>query len=253
MFVVSKLVDHLLLPPGLFFLLIAVAFVLLLLKKRIAHRVLLIVSAALIYLMSTEIVRDALLIPLENRHEPFALTGSVEADYICVLGGGMQASSPDAGGSSVVARGTLRRLVYANRIADRFHMPIILSGGSAGRHRTAVAELMREAMIDFGIGEDRILVETQSRDTWENARVVAERYRPERVILVTSAYHMRRSVYSFAQHGIQTIPAPTDYLTNRGGYSYRSFLPKMESLFGVHTALREYVGLLYYRIRRKGR
>jgi uncharacterized SAM-binding protein YcdF (DUF218 family) len=88
----------------------------------------------------------------------------------------------------------------------------ISSGGSPRRDNpnapTAVA--MRQALLDLGIPADRILEETQSTNTSEEAailRPMLNRLGIEQVVLVTSTLHMRRSVGSFRAAGIDVIPA----------------------------------------------
>ena len=98
-------------------------------------------------------------------------------------------------------------------------------------------------------GWSQILEETESRNTWENALCVDMLYSPTSVVLVTSAYHMRRGMYSFESRGIRCIPAPTDFMSIKTGYSYLSFLPRMASFRGSHLAIKEWLGLIYYRVR----
>ena len=66
--------------------------------------------------------------------------------------------------------------------------------------------------------EDRILVEGESQNTVQNAAYTArilKEHGLERPILVTSAFHMKRSVLNYEKLGIEVVPYPTDYMTNR--------------------------------------
>ena len=91
-------------------------------------------------------------------------------------------------------------------------------------------------------------METNSRNTWENARETMK-LGYEKVVLVTSAYHIKRSVYCFNRQGVSVIAAPTDYKCDRGyNYDFFSFLPSISCLNNSYLALHEYVGLLIYRI-----
>jgi len=69
------------------------------------------------------------------------------------------------------------------------------------------------------------------------------------VFLVTSANHMPRSVWCFEQQGFNVIPAPTDYLTTQKTYDLRSFLPRWNVLSDSGTALHEYLGYIWYKIK----
>jgi uncharacterized SAM-binding protein YcdF (DUF218 family) len=70
-----------------------------------------------------------------------------------------------------------------------------------------------------------------------------------RIVLVTSAWHMPRSVWCFESHGFEVIPAPVDYLTEQEAYDLRSYLPRWTTLSDSGQALHEYLGLLWYRLR----
>ncbi len=255
-FFISKLVDYLFLPPGTFIILLILAYVFFRMKKTRLFQVFLVVSIVLLYLASIEPVKDALLFPLENRYPPYHVVSTGpgtprKAGYICILGGGISVSSPEEGGRGSPSGGALKRMVYGRRIAAETGLPVILAGGIVFRNSGSMpeADVMKGFLIALGMDETRLLTEDRSRNTWENAVFVKERYQPDTIILVTSAFHMPRSVYAFSMQGIDCIPAPTDYRTNRGPYSIRSFLPTMGALEGVHTALKEYIGLLYYTLR----
>lgn len=267
MFFLSKLFDFLFLPPAIL-ILIAATGVILLFRRRIkAAKIVLITGLLLFYLCSIE-PAAMLLLPLENAHPPLLGTedeAAEQADYIVILGGGTISSSPEAGGIDTEKAGdagpssfrgtlspdSLKRLVYGYELHRRYGLPVILSGGlvlkKEGSEPEAVAA--RRRLLLMGMEESKIFVEEKSRNTWENARYTEERYGPETLILVTSAYHMPRSVYSFSRRGMEVIPAPTDYKLDRTGLSLRSFIPSLSSMENCRTALREYIGNLYYRLK----
>jgi uncharacterized SAM-binding protein YcdF (DUF218 family) len=119
-----------------------------------------------------------------------------------------------------------------------------LSGGT-GRQAETSAEILRQG----GVEPERILLENRSRNTAENA-ANALTLRPEGTeagpwILVTSAWHMPRSVGTFCAAGWEGIvPWPTDYRGNRSGLGWR-FARNLEEL---NFAAKEWVGLLGYRV-----
>jgi uncharacterized SAM-binding protein YcdF (DUF218 family) len=103
---------------------------------------------------------------------------------------------------------------------------------------------------ELGVPATEIFEEGSSRNTYENAAAVKRVFAPTRVILVTSAYHMPRSVLAFRRQAIACLPAPTDYRSQGGGYTVYSFIPSMNELDGSYRALKEYCGLLIYRLGR---
>jgi len=253
MFILSKLFDHLVLPPGLFILLLLIGCGFYLFKRRKVFWILLFSTLVLLYLFSIEPVHDLFLRPLEDRYPPVSIEEAGEAQYVVVLGGGVIADSPDEYGGSSPAGGAMKRLIYGMRIAKSMNMPVILAGGSSFPEESFLeteAESGSRILKELDFESDRVLMEKSSRNTWENAEQVKELYGPDTIILVTSGFHMPRSVLAFRKQDISSFPAPTDYRINRRPYSYRSYLPSAVYLEGVHAALKEYVGMFYYMLRR---
>jgi uncharacterized SAM-binding protein YcdF (DUF218 family) len=255
MFLLSKLSTILLLPPGLFIAVCVLSLVFLFLGRMKLSKIVLGAVAALFYLLSIEPVMDGLILGLENRYPPLHGLDPGGVNVIVVLGtGGVVCNSPEEGGAESLSPDYLKRVVYARNLHDLYNLPIIVSGGRVTRNTECDPEsrVAKRTLETLGVGNDRIFVEDESRNTWENALYVGRLYRPDRVVLVTSAYHMRRSIYCFKRNGIRCIPAPTDYKSSRSRYNYRSYLPRMVALEGSHLAMKEWLGLAYYRIRYRG-
>ena len=89
----------------------------------------------------------------------------------------------------------------------------------------------------LGVKPQDIVLESDSRDTADEAEIIAKMIGRERFILVTSAAHMPRSMALFKKRGLQPIPAPTDFLVREGpGPDPGRFFPHASSLSGVETA-----------------
>lgn len=105
---------------------------------------------------------------------------------------------------------------------------------------------MNDLLVEWGLPREVILTEPTSRNTRENALRAAAIIRDrgwERVLLVTSATHMRRAVEAFQAVGIAVIPSPTDFATREPlAIDLLDFLPDAEALLGVSKALREVLG-----------
>jgi len=248
MIVLSKIVTALVLPPGLFVLGI---FLCLVFRRRRAATGMLAGLAVLVYALSLGPVKDLLLLPLENRHP--ALSGSFTApggtDFVVVLGGGTVAGSPEEGGKDSLGGETMKRVVHGFLLASRFGLPLVFSGGRVfDRGQEPEAETAARFLAELGMERSRVLKEEESRNTWENARFGGKTYGAKRVILVTSAYHMPRSVWCFEKNGIAVFPAPVDYHADRGARLVAAdFLPSMHALKESYLALHEYLGLLSYK------
>ena len=130
---------------------------------------------------------------------------------------------------------------------------VISSGGnsSASDHRTPSGESMRAALLGLGIPADQVLVETESRNTRDEAVVIArivQARQIEQVILVTSRVHMRRALGAFRAVGIAAVPAgardPLEDLRPMDRW-----LPGERGLRHTGRIAHEVLGLVYYRAR----
>ena len=140
--------------------------------------------------------------------------------------------------------------MYAAQLFKQLKLPLIVSGGSPLRGKgEAEAVVAARTLVSLGVPISYVVKEEESRNTWENAQLIAEKYGYRRVILVTSAYHMRRSIKAFRDNGMEPVPAPTDYKPNRIPYKLIDYFPNAGSLGDLYRALHEYLGMLFYAVR----
>ncbi|MCU1386009.1 MAG: hypothetical protein JWL71_4706 [Acidobacteria bacterium] len=130
---------------------------------------------------------------------------------------------------------------------------IISSGGKQSPEDPGEpsAITMRDELMRLGVPADRIVLEPTSRDTHEEAVLIApmlKSLRAERLVIVTSATHMRRSIGAFKAMGMTAIPAiaPGDGLPMRW---FESVLPSTDGLAGTATVVHELFGIPYYWLR----
>lgn len=173
------------------------------------------------------------------------------ADAIVDMGGGigrnMEASPyPHLSGSA-------DRAWHSVRLWKAGRAPVIIPSGSGIENTDAVF------MADMGVPIDAICIENKARNTEENARLVKERLeqlvkgQAPVVLLVTSAWHMRRSVYMFEKYApdVKIIPAPTDFGSSPPvRISVWSFVPSLETAAQSMVYFHEWLGLLCYRFRK---
>jgi len=189
-------------------------------------------------------------------------------------------SGPDSSSIPLASDETLARVVHGYLIYRYTGLPIVMAGGSAPGGRageslagkaivdegpseeeggaetnkavsndadnTSEADVMKSLLLELGVPADRILTEAQSRTTAERAYNLAAMERFGRIILVTSAYHLPRSVWLFERAGFQPVPAPADYRNGGRELSVWSFFPTMEVLSSSYRALHEYAGIVYH-------
>ncbi|GGA54236.1 hypothetical protein GCM10011385_04770 [Nitratireductor aestuarii] len=191
-----------------------------------------------------------LLQPLENRFSrPDPLPDDVTG--IIVLGGGFEGAINLArGGYELNDSGD--RFVEAAILARRFpNARLIISGGNgsvmlAGEGDADTAPRLLEAL---GVERGRIELEGQSRDTYENAVMTRRLVEPrpgDNWLLVTSAFHMPRSVNLFRKVGFDVIPWPVDYKTAGTENVGLAEDNVIDNLSNTTRGIREWIGLVAY-------
>ncbi|WP_457601314.1 YdcF family protein [Hydrogenivirga sp.] len=236
MFFLKKFISYLILPPGVFIALLM--FIAVLSRKRKVVYIPAVAGAISLYLISIEPFKDLLVYPLES---PFKPPRVVRGDFIVVLGGG-------AYNSGYLKASSYKRLITGFLLHRRTGKPLILSGG-ASIGTIPEAKVMKELLLEFGVEERDIYADLRSRDTFENAKYVNEICRRagcKSITLVTSAFHMRRALHVFRKTGLEVQPYPTDFKFE-GRYNLYSAFPKYSVFYDSSIAIREYVGLLFYR------
>jgi len=246
MFIAGKILSALLLPPGIFVVIALTGAILASRGKKKAATLLTISDAVLIFALSTGVASSLLISPLENKYPPITTRGDARA--VIVLGGGFNESSPERGGAGSLTPISAMRASYGMELAKIFGLPLIYSGGGAydSEGWGSEAEAGGRYWEGLGYAKDHITLETESKDTKGNANGIAGVAGKGPFILVTSAFHMPRAVYSFRKAGISVIPAPTDYRAKRSSITLSDFLPDTWKLECSRAALHEYLGLLYY-------
>ncbi|QCI68937.1 YdcF family protein [Phreatobacter stygius] len=193
--------------------------------------------------------------PLENRF-PLMAQDMPAPSGIIVLGGSIDQVTTAARGGQVTIGAAPGRITEAVALAHRYPQArLVFSGGSNAlflRDGLDEAEAAKKLFIELGIAAERITIERESRNTWENALLSKRVVDPkpgERWILITSAYHMPRSVGIFRVAGFDVVAYPVDFETrNIERELYLPVLPVSRGLDLVDRMSREWLGLLAYRL-----
>ena len=170
-----------------------------------------------------------------------------DSNGIVLLGSGTVKLSREAG-PGLGGYGRIERAVAAWRdcAAGGHDCTIIVSGGDPSNKGLSEADVFAGSLIALGVPQSDILREGASRNTFENARftqrLLAERGF-DRVFLVTSGFHMRRSLHYFRHFGVVAEPLPALVLQPQPG-----LLPRAVNVGLADAALHEYVGLLRYHV-----
>jgi uncharacterized SAM-binding protein YcdF (DUF218 family) len=219
-------------------------------RIRLARRAA-IASVALIVVIGVVPLGTIALRPLENRFPRPAWPAQV--DGILVLGGGLDAATFASRG--VVGHPNAEpRLVAAFELARRHpNARVIFSGGSGeilgGDGESPVAKYI---FAQLGLAPARLVLEDQSRNTWENivfSQRIAKPRKGQVWVLATSASHLPRAMGVAARLKWEMVPWPTDYVTRRSGGGNWFDLPGNAML--ADMALHEWLGLAVYRLSHK--
>lgn len=190
---------------------------------------------------------------IESVHPRLKVTEVEPADAVLVLGGALGGSSPadylpnwsDAverfeGGVALMRADKAPRLLF--------------TGGVTPRDATTKSEgvRMRELAIERGVPADRIVILDAVGNTADEAKVF-QRYAAEhglkRLVLVTSAWHMPRSVRQFRKSGVDVVPFPVDYRNNPSPpWPWWNLLPTAAGLSSTELAMREAYGIAFYSV-----
>lgn len=254
----SKFLPVFIYPLGIAMVLIGLAVVWG--KRPYLQRALLVTAVLVLWLSSTRITAFAITRSLEQQYRPPAEWPT--ADAIVVLGSGAEpAIAP-------------RTLVEVNRGGDReilgawlYHQgkadKIVVTGGVVPwvnpESIPSGAESMAALLMMLDVPPEAIVLEPESRNTYENAlftREILAETGEQRILLVTSATHMPRSVRLYEAQGFTVIPAAADFqvtdadwgllFTPDLGVQLLNWLPEAGYLHMTTTALKEYVGLVVY-------
>lgn len=249
MLILKKVISAVLLPPGCFIVVLIAAGSWSFRRQRRAWGGLAVTLGLILWGMSLWPVANYLMKGLESG---LTIPARLNGDAIILLGGGVKDGVRDLTGMGAPSDDAMSRLVTAVRAQKRSGVPVIVSGGAFRETDTPEAWILSRFLQDLGVPRSKIVIEDRSRDTEENARYVAAlcaRNGFRHPLLVTSAYHMKRSALSFQRHGLAVTPLPASFCYDgRDTVTLSSFLPRVTSLAGTVTALHEHLGLLYYRL-----
>ncbi|MGD9913751.1 MAG: YdcF family protein [Rhizobiaceae bacterium] len=249
-FYVSKIFWFVAQPLNLSILLMALAVLTLLLRWRRVSGTLLALAFLILAIPTWTSFGGLIIQPLEDRfarpaEPPPAIAG------IIVLGGGFDGAINQARGTYELNAGG-DRMVEAAVLAHRYPAArVIVSGGSGNFifDGEADADTAPRLLAALGIAPGRLVLENRSRDTYENAQFSRELADPQpgdTWLLVTSAFHMPRSMALFRKAGFDVVPWPTDYRTSgREGVGFFTD-NSTDALQKSTIALREWIGLVAY-------
>lgn len=259
LFMILKLLKPFFLPPTLIALGLAIGIFLFLRGKQRLGKAILAVVLGVCYLLSIQPVAYLLAKGIEGKYVTISSKVNTEnLEAIVVLSGGVRKK----GGSRPfheLEGASWRRLWRGIELYKEFkgQIPILYSGGSGDPFDpiSVEVELVKGYAVSIGIPEEKFWTESKSRNTYESGngikRILDERFtavKEHRVILVTSACHMLRSMKVMEKMGIYAIPSPADFITGSFHLTPLSFLPSLGSFSVSYFAIYEWLGIVSYKL-----
>ncbi len=246
-FILSKLYEAFLSPvPLLLFLALAGAILSFGRAARFGRWLAIFSALALIVIALTPVGR-LIVAPLEDRFpEPSA---DLAPPYgLIILGGALKGAESDARRQAVFDEG--ERVTEAANLARRYPAArIVFTGGNGSLISggdNVEAQEAKKLLVDLGVDPSRVTLEQNSRNTDENARFTAALVHPEpgqRWLLVTSGFHMPRSMGLFEKAGFEVVAYPVAFRTLGPGKPVIWSLDAAENIRTFATAAKEWVGL----------
>ena len=175
-------------------------------------------------------------------------------DVGIVMGGSMRYF--DAQAARVVYSSSVDRMLQALQLYHDGHIrKIMLTGGSGFVNFQDWKEsgLIANVLLKSGVKPEDIILENNSRNTYENAvfsaKILSSGKYGQKFLLITSASHMRRSMACFEKAGIQTVPFSADPRSGSGIRTLDKYIqPEAENMVTWDTLLHEWVGVVMYRL-----
>mgnify|MGYP002619923803 CR=1 FL=1 len=227
-------------------LLVALAMISTALKRPLTARVFFAISSALVLAIGCGPVPTWL---LQDLHKTIAVKPDIlwaGRNAIVLLGGGVEKHTLVEPGLYSYSRLVATAALYRQCRAAKAGCIIIISGGDPAHEGSSEAEVNRGVLLKLGIDAADIVLETKSRNTFQNAQfstaMLAQRP-VDNVFLVSSSIHLKRSELYFRHFGTAVTPVRSDYLS-----ATLSLLPLAHNLSVTDFAIHEYIGIARYHV-----
>jgi len=233
------------LPPGIFILAFLILSIYLMRKKHKKPAAILLVADLLLYILSTGVFSNAFIHTLEGK---YSFPKEIRGDVIIELGGGAIADTTGVHGKGTLSSNAASRMITVLQLYNKLKVPIIVSGGKVYEDTGDEAQISKAILMSLGVAAEDIIIDNRSLNTEQNAKncaVILKEKGFTKPLLVTSAFHMPRSVKLFMKKGVRVTAIPCDYQTNsKLTTTLWSFVPSSFSLSNTALAFKEYLGML---------
>lgn len=194
-------------------------------------------------------VSDFLMQPLEKRFaQPTTLPNHI--DGIILLGGGEDLKRSLSWNRPELGNGG-DRYIGAKELSNHYpNVPVIFTGGSGSvtlQNTQSEGSLAKQLLLTLGIAPGRLIIESQSRNTYENFKLTQPLLpKPNgQYFIVTSAFHMPRAMGIARKLNMDVLPYPVDFRSSHADYRTVDF-DTATHLETLEPAWKEWIGLTVY-------
>jgi len=250
-FLIKKWLSLILFPLSQSILMVALSLVLFSRSCRQVAFTMLLLALAWLWLSSTAVFADWLLIDLEKNFESPVFASIPKADAIVLLGGAT--SGLTHGGDMGNMNESADRIITTLKLFKLGKAPLMIVTGGATNGGVSEASLMRDILELMGIPLEAIILEEKAVDTKQNAEFTAKILHDQQVskiLLVTSAYHMRRAKWIFDRtlgSEVEVIPVASDHQRSIADPILSRWIPSVRDLSRTSFAIKEIIGYWVYR------
>ncbi len=217
-------------------------------------RQLLMSSLLLLVTLSSPMVAIPLIGSLESWYHPPQLTPSDRFDAIVVLGGGIDEKGSLRPAVEPSSDSRNRTTCAVDLYQQGYAPTLVLTGGNGRIFGTGPKEAleMKRWAVRLGVPESATMIDTEARNTYENATGTNRLLGPGSILLVSSASHLPRAVPVFIKQGFHVTPAPCDYVSRHLlGESWDDidlfdFMPIDMALQYTREVVTEVAGIVFY-------
>jgi len=219
-------------------------------RKQKTGKILVTIGVTFLTVLSYGVASEILLRPLEYKYPPLTNVSAVsDVKWVVVLSGG-HSEDTNIPVTGQLSDASLVRLAEGIRIHRKLpKSKLLLSGGSVFS-TVAEAKAMMDVAVALGVDAKDLVLESESKDTKDQARFIQKIVGDSRFILVTSASHMPRSLALFQKRGMKPIPAPIGHIVKkRQKITPAMFFPSAGRIEKTERAFHEYLGLVWAKFR----
>ena len=243
MIYLHKILPFFLSPLGFIILFLIVSFF-------FRQRLMVLISLLILLISSNAYVGNYLFSTLEDPYKPLSMNSINESDAVVVLSG------------MINQVGKKENMKYEWSDPDRFFAGVKLIKNNKSKLLIFTAgqlpwtknwrpegDILKDKAIEFGIDKNKILVSAKVKNTYEESLKTLQLIpRDSSIILVTSAFHMKRSKFLFEKQGFRVNPFPVDFKVSNNNLTILDMIPSLDAITKTSIFIRENIGRLYYKI-----